>query len=190
MILDDFSNSSPEVIERIGSLGHGRPNLVVGDVGDPRTLDEVFSRFDIAAVIHLAGLKSVSESVEQPLRYYCVNVGGAVKLFDAMLRHTVCRLVFSSSAAIYGTPEKTPIAEDAPLAPVNPYGRTKLIIENIINDLVVAERALAAISWRYFNRVAAHKSALIGKAPKGIPNNLFPYIAQTAAGVRDRLKIL
>lgn len=188
VILDDFSNAAEDTPERIAALGHGTPSVVTGDIRDPAALAAAFA-FGIDAVVHLAGLKAVGELVEKPLWYYDVNVGGAVALFDAMLKHDVKRLVFSSSATVYGMPEKNPITEDMPLGATNPYGRTKLMIEEILSDLVVAEPSFAAISLRYFNPVGAHKSGLIGESPKGIPNNLFPYIAQTAAGVRERLRI-
>ncbi len=189
VIIDDFSNSDPATVERIAAIGVGTPELVQGDIRDPARLDEAFSRFPIDAVIHLAGLKAVGKSVTDPLLYHAVNLGGAVALFQAMLRHGVRRLVFSSSATIYGTPERNPIAEGASLAALNPYGRTKLVIEQIIDDLVAAEPDFAAVSLRYFNPVGAHKSGLIGELPRGVPNNLFPYIAQTAAGMRDRLRV-
>ena len=189
VILDDFSNATRT--RRSGSRrsGSGRPKLVTGDIRDPAALEAAFAGRGIDAVVHLAGLKAVGESVEQPLRYFDVNVGGAVALFEAMARHGVRRLVFSSSATVYGAPETNPIPEAAPLAALNPYGRTKLMIEQIIDDLVVAGPSFAAVSLRYFNPVGAHASGLIGENPKGVPNNLFPYIAQTAAGIRERLRI-
>lgn len=189
VVLDDFSNSRPEVIEHIASLGHGRPGLVIGDVGDDAILDTVFTRYRIDAVIHLAGLKAVEESVHDPLRYYQANIGGAVALLSAMQRHKVYRLVFSSSAAVYGSPDSIPITEDAPRAALNPYGRTKLVIEHVIDDLVVAAPQFTAISLRYFNPVGAHASGLLGENPRGVPTNLFPYIAQTAAGIRPYLRV-
>ena len=189
VILDDFSNSSPAVVDTIRALGAGTVELVEGDVRDRGGLDALFDRFSIDAVIHLAGLKAVGESTAKPLLYYAVNVGGAVTLFEAMLRHDVRRLVFSSSATVYGTPASNPIPEDAPLGALNPYGRTKLMIEQVIDDLVAAEPDFAAISLRYFNPVGAHRSALIGENPRGVPNNLFPFIAQTAAGLRDKVRI-
>jgi UDP-glucose 4-epimerase len=189
VVLDDFSNSSADVIDRVAAIGQGTPELVRGDIRDPQALAEAFGRRRIDAVIHFAGLKAVGESVAEPLRYYDVNVGGALALFEAMLRHDVRRLVFSSSATVYGTPSSNPIAEDARLGPLNPYGRTKLAIEQIVDDLVVAEPDVAALSLRYFNPVGAHKSGLIGEKPEGVPNNLFPFIAQTAAGIRDRLRV-
>lgn len=189
VILDDFSNSSPAVVNTIRALGVGTVELVEGDVRDRGGLDALFDRFSIDAVIHLAGLKAVGESTAKPLLYYAVNVAGAVTLFEAMLRHDVRRLVFSSSATVYGTPASNPIPEDAPLGALNPYGRTKLMIEQVIDDLVAAEPDFAAISLRYFNPVGAHRSALIGENPRGVPNNLFPFIAQTAAGLRDKVRI-
>ena len=188
-MLDDFSNASPDSLERVASLGHGRAELVRGDLRDPAALDAAFARGPVDAVIHLAGLKAVGESVAEPLRYWDVNIGGTVALLAAMLRHGAGRLVFSSSATVYGEPERNPIAEDARLGPQNPYGRTKLAVEQIIADLVVARPDFAAVSLRYFNPVGAHGSGLIGEDPKGTPNNLFPFIAQTAAGLRDRVRI-
>ena len=189
VILDDFSNAARDVPERIARIGFGAPELVEGDVCDPARLAEVFGRYEIDAVIHMAGLKAVAKLVVQPLRYMRVNVGGAVALMEAMLAHGVRRLVFSSSATVYGVPEDNPIPESAPLAAVNPYGRTKLVIEQTIEDLVVARPEVAAVSLRYFNPVGAHVSGLIGEDPRGIPNNLFPFVAQTAAGVRARLSV-
>jgi UDP-glucose 4-epimerase len=189
LVLDDFSNADPGVVDRIAALGHGAPELITGDIRDGALLDGLFARHPVAAVVHLAGLKAVGESVAEPLRYHAVNVGGALALLQAMRRHAVGRLVFSSSATVYGLPESNPIAETAPLRPLNPYGRTKLIVEQIIDDLVVAEPGFAAVSLRYFNPVGAHASGLIGENPKGVPNNLFPFIAQTAAGLRDRVRV-
>ena len=189
VVLDDFSNADEGTPGRIAAIGNGTPEVVTGDIRDPAALEAAFAGRGIDAVIHLAGLKAVGESVEQPLRYFDVNVGGAVALFEAMGRHGVRRLVFSSSATVYGTPETNPIPEAAPLNALNPYGRTKLMIEQIIDDLVVARPEVAASSLRYFNPVGAHELGLIGESPKGVPNNLFPYIAQTAAGIRERLRI-
>jgi UDP-glucose 4-epimerase len=189
VVLDDFSNADPGAIDRIAALGHGAPELAKGDVRDARLLDGVFARSDVGAVIHLAGLKAVGESVAQPLRYHDVNVGGAVALLQAMRRHGVGRLVFSSSATVYGISESNPIPESAPLRTLNPYGRTKLMVEQVIDDLVAAEPDFAAVSLRYFNPVGAHASGLIGENPRGIPNNLFPFIAQTAAGLRPKVRV-
>ena len=189
VILDDFSNAARDVPERIASLGLGNPEVVAGDVCDTVLLDGLFQRHRFDAVVHLAGLKAVGESVAEPLRYMRVNVGGAVALFEAMGAHGVGRLVFSSSATVYGVPEANPIPEDAPLGAVNPYGRTKLVIEETMDDLVVARPEVGAVSLRYFNPVGAHASRAIGEDPRGVPNNLFPYIAQTVAGRRERVSV-
>jgi UDP-glucose 4-epimerase len=189
VILDDFSNSHPEVIDRINAIGPGRALLVRGDVRDEAVLDNLFAAHRIDAVVHLAGLKAVGESVEKPLLYQRVNVGGAIALFEAMLRHGVMRLVFSSSATVYGQPEQVPVTEEARLGATSPYGRTKLAIEGIIDDVAVAHPDFAAISLRYFNPVGAHPSGTLGEDPRGVPNNLFPYIAQTAAGMRERVRV-
>ena len=190
VVLDDFSNSRPDVVARVNGLGGGEAVLVEGDVRDAALLHRLFAAFRIGAVVHLAGLKAVGESVRQPLRYHDVNVGGAIALLQAMLRHGVWNLVFSSSATVYGLPDRVPIDERAPLAALNPYGRTKLMIEGIIDDLVAAEPGFAALSLRYFNPVGAHPSGRIGENPKDVPNNLFPFIAQTAAGMRDRVRVV
>lgn len=189
VVLDDLSNAEPDAVERLAHLGLGRPEMVVGDVRDAATLEALFARHPVDAVIHLAGLKAVGESVAEPLRYHAVNVGGAIELLAAMRRHGVCRIVFSSSATVYGAPERNPIREDAPLDPRSPYGRTKLVIEQILDDLAASDPGFAAVSLRYFNPVGAHASGLIGENPRGVPNNLFPFIAQTAAGLRERLRI-
>ncbi len=189
VILDNFFNSERNVIRRINSLGQGQVDLVEGDVRDPACLWDLFSRYDIYAVVHLAGLKAVGESVASPLLYYDANIKGAVVLFEAMRRHGVKRLVFSSSATVYGAPEVDPVPESAPRRALNPYGRTKLFIEEMITDIAAADPEFAAISLRYFNPVGAHPSGLLGEAPRGVPNNLFPYVAQVAAGLRSSLKV-
>ena len=188
VILDSFVNAQPSVVERINALGLGRAVLAQGDVRDARLLDHVFRTYPIAAVVHLAGLKAVGESVAAPLRYYEANVGGAVALLEAMNRHGVRRLVFSSSATVYAEPGPN-IAETAPLGALNPYGRTKLFIERIIDDVAAADPRFAAISLRYFNPVGAHASGLLGEDPRGAPSNLFPWIAQVAAGLRPALRV-
>lgn len=190
VVLDDFSNSDPAIAARIGSIGKGgQPEVIAGDIRDAVLVEEVFSRHAFDAVVHLAGLKAVGESVEQPVAYYDVNLGGATVLLGAMRRHGVSRLVFSSSATVYGTPERNPIDETAPLGATSPYGRTKLFTEALLSDLAVAWPEFAAMSLRYFNPVGAHGSGLIGEHPRGVPNNLFPYIAQTAAGLRPQLRV-
>ncbi|MBK1621966.1 UDP-glucose 4-epimerase GalE [Afifella marina] len=190
VIVDNLANSHPEAARRVGQIAGAEIPLLVGDIRDAAFLDRVFIENPVDVVIHLAGLKAVGESVEKPLAYYDVNVGGAVSLFEAMARHAATRLVFSSSATVYGDPQTVPIEESFPVGGVtNPYGRTKMMIEEIITDTVAADMAWQAISLRYFNPVGAHESALIGEDPMGIPNNLFPYIAQVAVGRREHLRV-
>ncbi len=187
--LDDLSNASRAALDRVAAIGLGAAEFVEADVRDGAALDRVFSTRCIAAVVHAAGLKSVAESVADPLHYYDVNVGGAVSLLAAMRRHEVRRLVFSSSATVYGAPERCPVAEDAAVDPINPYGRTKLIVERLIADVADATPGWRAVSLRYFNPVGAHESGLIGEDPIGAPNNLFPYVAQTAIGRREAVRV-
>jgi len=189
VIVDNLVNSKREAARRIAEIAGQDVPLLVGDVRDGAFLDEVFRAHPIDVVIHLAGLKAVGESVEKPLLYYDVNVGGAVSLLEAMRRHGAKRMVFSSSATVYGDPVTVPITEDFATGATNPYGRTKLMIEEILSDLVVSDSAWRAISLRYFNPVGAHESAMIGEDPNGIPNNLFPFIAQVAVGRREKLSV-
>lgn len=189
VILDNLSTGHAEAVRRVGELGFGSPVLIQGDVRDPKALDRAFGSRRIDAVIHLAGVKSVGESVQSPENYFDINLSGFIALFQAMLRHKVRRLIFSSSATVYDAAGEPPFAETAPLETTNPYGRTKLICERMIDDLAVAHRDLRAISLRYFNPVGAHPSGRIGEDPSGPPANLFPYIVQTAAGRRERLRI-
>jgi UDP-glucose 4-epimerase len=188
VLLDDFSNAPRDALARIEAIGLGRPRLWRGDLRDGALLDRLFAVERPDAVVHLAGLKAVGESVADPLRYYDVNLGGAVSLLAAMRRHGVGRLAFSSSATVYAAPGPR-IAEDAPLGALNPYGRSKLMIERVVDDLCAAAPDFAAVSLRYFNPVGAHPSGLIGEVPNGTPNNLFPYIARVAAGLSDRLRV-
>ena len=189
VILDNFENSRCDISDRLSAMGFGRPEIVEADVRDSVALDQLFTSHEIDAVVHMAGKKAVGESVADPLLYYSANLVGAMTLLAAMTRHGVKRLVFSSSATVYGTPERLPIDESAPLDPANPYGRTKLMIEQMIGDLAAAEPEFRAISLRYFNPVGAWRGGLIGEEPKGTPNNLFPYIAQTAAGTRTQVSV-
>ena len=188
VILDSFVNSTREVVARLNALRLGRVALVEGDVRDARALDRVFETHNVAAIVHLAGLKAVGDSVAAPLSYYNANIGGAVALLEAMERHGARRLVFSSSATVYAQPGPG-IAETAPLGALNPYGRTKLFIERILDDAAAADPDFAAVSLRYFNPVGAHPSGLLGEAPRGAPTNLFPWIAQVAAGERPALRV-
>jgi len=189
VVLDNFSNSSPEALRRVESLA-GRPTtLVQGDINDPALLARLFGAHKIDAVIHFAGLKAVGESVEQPLRYYHNNVTGTLALCQAMQTAGVFNLVFSSSATVYGDPASLPIREDFATGATNPYGRSKLIIEEILSDLHRSAPEWNLALLRYFNPVGAHPSGRIGEDPSDIPNNLMPYIAQVAVGRRDHLSV-
>jgi UDP-glucose 4-epimerase len=188
VIIDNFTNAKPAVLDRIASISGTRPTLVVGDVRDPKALDTAFDS-PVDAVIHFAGLKAVGESVEKPVAYYRNNLDSTLALLDAMSRHEVHRLVFSSSATVYGPDGTPPLREDAPRGATNPYGWTKVMIEQILADAAVADTELQVAVLRYFNPVGAHPSGLIGEDPAGIPNNLAPYIAQVAVGRREELLV-
>jgi UDP-glucose 4-epimerase len=187
--LDNFSNSSPEVLRRLQTLGGRAPRFVRADVCDRGALDALFASTTIDAVVHFAAHKAVGESAERPLDYYANNVGGLVTLCQAMQAHGCRTLVFSSSATVYGTPERLPIDEAAALSSTNPYGATKLVGENLLRDLERSDPSWQIALLRYFNPVGAHESGLIGEDPRGTPNNLMPYIAQVAVGQRERLQV-
>ena len=189
VILDNLENSDPSVIDKIERISQANVTLVRGDVRDRGTLDEIFRNHRIDAVIHLAGKKAVGESISDPLLYFHDNLSGAVTLLRAMKDAGVNRFVFSSSATVYGVPEQLPIDETCKTGVTNPYGRTKLMIEEIIDDCVAAYPQLNAVSLRYFNPVGAHRSHLIGENPKGVPSNLLPFVAQTALGVRPFVQV-
>ena len=189
VILDNLSNSQESVLDRLEILCGTRPQFVHGDVRDAALLDRIFAGHPIRAVIHFAGLKAVGESVEKPLEYYDNNVHGTLELLAAMRRAGVKTLVFSSSATVYGDPASVPIREDFPRAATNPYGRSKLIIEDLLADLYHAEPDWRMARLRYFNPVGAHESGQIGENPQGIPNNLMPYMAQVATGQREFLNV-
>jgi len=189
VVIDNFSNSKPTVFDRIERICGHRPIFYEGDARDSDQVVEILSSHDIESVIHFAGLKAVGESVARPLQYYINNVTGSLALFSAMQKAGVRSLVFSSSATVYGNPHCVPISEDFPLSATNPYGRSKLMIEEILRDLIVADDSWHIALLRYFNPVGAHKSGLIGEDPAGIPNNLMPYISQVAAGRRKELLI-
>ncbi|WP_100401595.1 UDP-glucose 4-epimerase GalE [Bacillus sp. FJAT-42315] len=189
VIVDNLSNSRIEVIERLERLvGHPIPFRAV-DLRNERALEKVFATFSIEAVVHFAGLKAVSESVDRPLFYYENNIGGTITLCKVMDKFGVRRLVFSSSATVYGIPEQVPIAEDVPLHSTNPYGRTKLMIEEILQDVYRANEEWSIALLRYFNPIGAHESGEIGEDPTGIPSNLMPYITQVAIGEREALSV-
>jgi UDP-glucose 4-epimerase len=189
VVLDNLANSSAAVIGRIGAIAGRQPEFIVADIRDRGALDRVFRTRPFDAVIHFAGLKAVGESVANPMLYYANNVGGTVALVEAMRTHGVNRIVFSSSATVYGTGVTMPLAEDAPLGPVNPYGRTKLMVEQILGDLAQSDPAWRVMLLRYFNPVGAHQSGAIGEDPCGIPNNLMPFVCQVAVGRRRRLSV-
>ena len=189
VIIDNFSNSSREVLNRIAKITGKIPKFYQDDILDKDALINIFTENKFDAVIHFAGLKAVGESVEKPLAYYHNNVCGTINLIDVMQQFKVKRLVFSSSATVYGDPETVPIKEDSRLQTTNPYGTTKLIIEDILRDVAHADKQWQIILLRYFNPIGAHSSGLIGETPNGIPNNLLPYIAQVAIGQRDKLRI-
>ena len=187
--VDDFSNSSPEVLNRLQTLTGKAPVFERASVCDAQALETLLTRHRIDAVVHFAAFKAVGESVAQPLEYVANNVGGLVTVCQALRRHGVHRFVFSSSATVYGDPESLPIREDARLAATSPYGRTKLMGEEILRDLSSAEPRWQTATLRYFNPVGAHESGRIGEDPRGIPNNLMPYVAQVAVGRRAHLQV-
>ncbi|EGG13291.1 hypothetical protein DFA_11052 [Cavenderia fasciculata] len=189
IIVDNLSNSSQEAVRRVESITGKQIEFHNADIRDERALDQIFESRPIAKVVHFAGLKAVGESSAFPLKYHDNNVSGTVTLLKVMAKHGCKNIVFSSSATVYGDAKTTPIKEDTPLSAVNPYGRTKLFIEEILRDLSASDPEWNCILLRYFNPVGAHPSGLIGEDPKDIPNNLMPYITQTAVGKRDHLSI-
>ena len=189
VVLDSLVNASAESLRRVEAITGRSAPLVVGDLRDAALIKRLLSEHRFDAVIHFAGLKAVGESVAQPLEYYDANVAGTINLLRCLDAAGVRRLVFSSSATVYGDPERVPIAEDARTGPTNPYGRTKWMIEFILQDLAAADARWAIGNLRYFNPVGAHPSGRIGEDPQGIPNNLLPFIAQVAVGRRERLSV-
>lgn len=189
VILDNLSNSKLSVVDRIERITGKRPAFVRGDIRDRDTLQELFIQHPIDAIMHFAGLKAVGESEAEPLKYFDNNVGGSITLFDEAGKVGVRTVVFSSSATVYGDPGYPQYREDTPLAPVNVYGRTKLMVEDVLRELRRTQPDWRIALLRYFNPVGAHESGLIGEAPSGIPNNLTPFIAQVAAGQREKLMV-
>lgn len=189
VVIDDLRNSSYEAIDRVSRLTGRSITFFHGDIRNPDTLDRAFGARRVTAVVHFAGLKAVGESVAKPLEYYDNNVGGSIALFHAMQRHGVEQIVFSSSATVYGQPTTVPIREDAPFAATNPYGQTKVMIEQMLRDLAGTGASWRIAVLRYFNPVGAHECGLIGEDPTGIPNNLMPYISQVAIGRREYLSV-
>ncbi|RCS24299.1 UDP-glucose 4-epimerase GalE [Phyllobacterium salinisoli] len=189
VIVDTFDNSHPEALNRIAEIAGRAPASETGDIRDRAFLEDVLRRHGCTSVIHFAGLKAVGESGEKPLLYYDYNVVGTLRLLQAMQAVGVRKLVFSSSATVYGEPQRLPLEEDHPLSATNPYGRTKLVIEEMLRDLHNSDPSWHIAILRYFNPVGAHESGLIGEDPKGIPNNLMPIIAQVASGRREKLNV-
>jgi UDP-glucose 4-epimerase len=191
VLIDNLYNSEAEVAERIGKITGTKPRLEVFDICDREKLNDFFQRnMDVSAIIHFAAYKAVGESVSKPLEYYWNNLVSLINILEGMKDYAVPAIVFSSSCTVYGQPEKLPVTEDAPIQPaISPYGNTKQIGEEIIRDTVAANKNIKAVSLRYFNPIGAHKSALIGELPRGVPENLVPFITQTALGLRDELKI-
>ena len=197
VVLDNFDNSSPESLKRVlelaGPSAAGRLQLVEGDIRSAADLERAFKAAPagqpISAVVHFAGLKAVGESVREPLRYWDVNLCGSRQLLEAMQAHGCRSLVFSSSCTVYGLPEQTPISESAAIQPINPYGHSKAAVEQLLADLAASEAGWRIARLRYFNPVGAHPSGRIGEDPRGIPNNLFPFVSQVAVGRRDCLQV-
>jgi UDP-glucose 4-epimerase len=190
VVLDNLSNSSDAALHAVEAICGKRALMVRGDVCDRVLLERIFREHAIDAVLHFAGLKAVGESVRKPLEYYETNVSGSITLCQAMAAAGVFRLVFSSSATVYGAPEQMPIREDFPTGnPTNPYGQSKLIVENVLRDLCLAEPRWSIALLRYFNPIGAHDSGHLGEDPNGIPNNLVPYISQVAVGSLQELSI-
>lgn len=188
-VVDNLCNSNIEAIHRVKRITGKDFRFYAEDLRDEKALDDIFRENDIDSVIHFAGLKAVGESVAKPLEYYGNNLISTLTLLKVMEKYNIKRLVFSSSATVYGDPATVPITEDFPLSATNPYGMTKLMIENILKDLYRADKSWDIALLRYFNPVGAHESGLIGEDPNGIPNNLMPYIAQVAIGKLEKLKV-
>lgn len=189
VIFDNLSNSREDVIDRIEKITGTRPAFYKADMLNKDEMRPIFEEHQFDAVIHFAGLKAVGESVAKPLLYYKNNISGTVNLCELMNEYGVKRMIFSSSATVYGAPETVPIREDFPLHTTNPYGSTKLMLEQVLSDLCTADPEWSVVLLRYFNPIGAHESGLIGESPRGIPNNLMPYIAQVAAGVLPELGV-
>ncbi len=189
VIVDNFSNSKPEALDMIREITGRDFPFYEADLLDRDAIDRIFEENEIDSVIHFAGLKAVGESVAKPIEYYHNNITGTLILCDCMRKHGVKRIVFSSSATVYGSPKYVPIDENHPLSTTNPYGSTKLFLEQILSDLVVADPEWSVVLLRYFNPIGAHASGKIGEDPNGIPNNLLPYVAQVAAGKLPQINV-
>lgn len=189
VLFDNLSNSSRDVVDRLEKITNQSIPFIEGDVRDTSLLSKTIKNYKVDAVIHFAGLKAVGESVEKPLEYFDNNVGGTISLLEAMQENQVKALVFSSSATVYGEPQYLPLDEGHPTSATNPYGRTKLHIEEMLQDVVASDSAFGVVCLRYFNPVGAHESGLIGESPNGTPNNLMPFVSQVAAGKRAKVNV-
>ena len=189
VVLDNLCNSKAQVIDRIGQITGNTPQFVVGDIRNRKLLKQLFADHAIEIVIHFAGLKAVGESVQKPLMYYENNVSGSIVLLEEMAAANVKSIVFSSSATVYGEPQFLPYTESHPLKPINVYGHSKQMVEQVLQDLTLSDPAWRVALLRYFNPVGAHHSGLIGEDPAGIPNNLMPFVAQVAVGKRAQLSV-
>jgi len=189
VVLDNLCNSKAQVIDRIGQITGNTPQFVAGDIRNRKLLKQLFADHAIEIVIHFAGLKAVGESVQKPLMYYENNVSGSIVLLEEMAAANVKSIVFSSSATVYGEPQFLPYTESHPLKPINVYGHSKLMVEQVLQDLTLSDPAWRVALLRYFNPVGAHHSGLIGEDPAGIPNNLMPFVAQVAVGKRAQLSV-
>lgn len=189
VVVDNLCNSKESVLERVAAITGTAVTFIQADLRDRLQMEKVFAQHRFDAVMHFAGLKAVGESVAEPLRYYDNNVEGSLVLLQVMAQHGVKNLVFSSSATVYGDPATVPILEDFPLAATNPYGRSKLMVEDMLRDVAVSNSSWRVALLRYFNPAGAHESGLIGEDPNDIPNNLFPYVAQVASGRRELLSV-
>ena len=189
VIFDNLSNSKADVVDRIEKITGVRPVFYKADMLEKDELRPIFEEHSFDAVIHFAGLKAVGESVAKPLLYYKNNISGTINLCELMAEYGCKRIIFSSSATVYGAPRTVPIREDFPLSTTNPYGSTKLMLERVLSDLTVADPEWSVVLLRYFNPIGAHESGLIGESPNGIPNNLMPYVTQVAQGIRPQLNV-
>ena len=189
VVFDNLSNSSKESLKRVEKIVGKKIPFIEGDIRDEKDLQNIFDNYKIDSVIHFAGLKAVGESVENPMKYYDNNINGTITLCKVMQKNNCKKIVFSSSATVYGDPHTTPIKENFPLSTTNPYGRTKLFIEEILRDIFTSDEEWRIVLLRYFNPVGAHISGTIGEDPNGVPNNLMPFIAQTAMKKREYLSV-
>ena len=189
IILDDFSNSSPKVLDRLKTITGKNIAFYEGSILDKPFLNKIFKENNIEAVIHFAAFKAVGESVKEPLKYYHNNIAGTISLLEVMAENKVKNIVFSSSATVYGMNNISPLTEDMPTSATNPYGYTKVMMEQLLNDVAFANKEWSVTNLRYFNPIGAHESGLIGEAPNGVPNNIMPYITQVAVGKLQELSI-